>query len=104
MKKNLIDDININDILYRSWGYDQTNIDFYKVIKKTTHYIFYRKLKSTQFESNKMGMTGKVIPSNNFSNDEIKRGRIKEFYGTIHVGKDFLSKWSGKPLENSWYG
>ena len=30
-----IDSIDIGDIWYSSWGYDQTNIDFYQVFKKT---------------------------------------------------------------------
>lgn len=28
-------EIKVNDIFYSSWGYDQTNISFYKVVKKT---------------------------------------------------------------------
>lgn len=34
-----VQDIAIGQIFYSSWGYDQTNIDFYKVIRKTAKTI-----------------------------------------------------------------
>ena len=37
-----IADIKIGDIWYSSWGYNQTNIDFYKVIKKSEKMIWLR--------------------------------------------------------------
>ena len=32
-QKNLINPFKVGDILYNSWGYDQTNIDFYQVVE-----------------------------------------------------------------------
>ena len=34
-----IDDIELGTIFYDSWGYDQTNVDFYKVIRKTAKMV-----------------------------------------------------------------
>jgi hypothetical protein len=50
-----------NDILYAAWGYDQTNIDFYKVLKVTSNF-------ATIIEIAKAGtydpvsMTGTTMP------------------------------------------
>lgn len=34
----------VGDILYSSWGYDQTNIDFYEIVKVTRTQVALRKL------------------------------------------------------------
>ena len=46
-----IEDIQIGDIWYSSWGYDQTNIDFYKVIGKTATMITLRQIGQKYVES-----------------------------------------------------
>lgn len=33
MKKNLVNPFKVGDIFYDSWGYDQTNIDFYQIVE-----------------------------------------------------------------------
>lgn len=42
-----IDQIKPGDIFYCSWGYDQTNIDFYQVIKRTAKMITVRRIGRT---------------------------------------------------------
>ena len=37
-----VKDIEIGDIYVSSWGYDQTNVEYYKVIKKTEKMIWLR--------------------------------------------------------------
>ena len=39
-----IEEIKVGDVWSSSWGYDQTNVDFYKVIKKTNKMIWLRKI------------------------------------------------------------
>lgn len=41
---NQFDDVEIGDILYDSWGYEQTNIDFYQVVAKTKGTITIREI------------------------------------------------------------
>lgn len=31
--------INTGDVLVASWGYDQTNVDFYQVVERTAHMV-----------------------------------------------------------------
>lgn len=33
--KAAFDAVKVGDVFYSSWGYDQTNVDFYKVVAKT---------------------------------------------------------------------
>ena len=39
-----IEEIKVGDVWYSSWGYDQTNVDFYKVIKKSNKMIWLRRI------------------------------------------------------------
>jgi hypothetical protein len=44
--KSINNSVMIGEIFYSSWGYDQTNIDFYQVIKKTPKTITVRRIRS----------------------------------------------------------
>lgn len=35
---------NIGDVFYSSWGYDQTNVDFYEVVRKTAKTVYVREI------------------------------------------------------------
>ena len=66
--------IKVGDIFYNSWGYEQTNIDFYQVIKTTKKTITLKGIKGTAKEYNMQGMNGTVIPlKDNFINDDAIR-------------------------------
>lgn len=34
------DDVTVGDFFYESWGYDQTNVDFFKVVKRTPKGVY----------------------------------------------------------------
>jgi hypothetical protein len=40
-----------NDIIYNSWGYDQTNIDFYKVISTNGKTLKLKQLENDTIET-----------------------------------------------------
>lgn len=100
--------LNVGDVLYCSWGYDQTNIDFYKVLEK--------------IGKNKV----KIIRLNNafnqidseYGQDKVSAGSIKEgaepmikvvnsLYNSVSVYSfASASLWDGQPLyqTNSHFG
>lgn len=49
-------------ILYSSWGYDQTNIDFYEVVRVQGKFATLQKLAAETMEDSPLSMTGKVSP------------------------------------------
>lgn len=112
----------VGDILCSSWGYDQTNIDFYKVVKVSDFYVWIQKVNSEITE-----ITGwahqNVIPTDSStyetrvnSWDEpaeyetrtypIKRHKIQEGYSSGKYGVSLNSYasaylWNGKPQGQS---
>jgi hypothetical protein len=93
--------LKVGDILYSSWGYDQTNIDFYEVTRVTAKSAEIRKLAQTQEVTGFMSGTTEPKPGEYTGEAKLKR-----------VGPDNVISiasyavavpWDGKPKHNSWY-
>ena len=64
--------LKIGDILYSSWGYDQTNIDFYQVIGIIGKHVKIKEIESSMPNGEEGFMTGQVIAvKDKFINDNI---------------------------------
>lgn len=83
----------IGDVFVNSWGYEQTNVDFYQVVKKTAKKLFLRKIGSrmTQTTSWASGYFVPVVDS--FLSDEI----------ITKCGSGSFRKWDGREQYASWY-
>ena len=111
----------VGDILYSSWGYDQTNIDFYKVVKVSEFSVWIQELSKKIVE-----ITGwaheRVVPTDsstyetrNYETNEIETrtyaiSRHKIQYPTWQTEKEYYVKlnsfssaspWDGKPKDAS---
>ena len=73
-------------ILESSWGYDQTNIDYFKIIKRTNDTIFLIPLNSVVTESG--DMRGRCQPGT-----PMQTGEYVSCVGT----------WNGKPIRRRLY-
>lgn len=92
-------DIKVGDIFYTSWGYDQTNIDFYEVVAVRGSRIDMKEL--YQQNVGHEGQDDKVIPAegpNRFKDDKIYTVSARAD-GTVTPLSSFEypSKWDGKP-------
>ena len=109
---NPINEIKVNDIFVYSWGYDQTNIDFFQVIRKTKKCIIIRKIKSKNDYDNQ-SMTGYSMPDiNNFEEDskELRKIPYKYLEGGLADGCNYISfecgcgyAWDGSKQSYSDY-
>ena len=88
-------------IVYR-WGYDQTNVEFYTIIKRTSNYVMLQKMIVTEIEI-KESMSGYCVPDR-FSNKVIRKKVITSEFGEC-VKFDFgIGKvWNGEPMSYSYY-
>jgi hypothetical protein len=50
------------DILYSQWGYDQTNLDFYEVLKVTDNFVSIIQIEQTDTYDPGLYMTGTAMP------------------------------------------
>lgn len=87
-------------IFYASWGYDQTNIDFYQIIAVKGIKVIVRELyQDKQHNAIDHGVTSAIKDS--FKGEEITL-RIGK-YGLKVEQRNTLSKWDGKPVYWSSY-
>ena len=94
-------EIAIGDILYTSWGYDQTNIDFYLVVglvgKATAEYV---SIGSKQVEQTSW-CSADISPDISVKGTDVQRGRIGQ-YG-VKIGSEYASKTKeGQTFHSSW--
>jgi hypothetical protein len=93
--------LKIGDILYTSWGYDQTNVDWYQVTDLFGNSgVILREIGASVTETG--FMSGESLPIRNDFISEPMRKIVRGDYITIDESRTaFL--WNGKPKYNSWY-
>jgi hypothetical protein len=97
----------VGDVIVNTWGYEQTNVEFYHVVKVGNKTIEIVQVRASEVEGSMYshGMACELIPTN----EPLIGGRVY----TLRVkDKGYLSnpqsyyyfhKWSGRPQYCSWY-
>lgn len=75
------------DLLCYSWGYDQTNVDFYQVISRTARKVTIRAIKSSYTATGDMSGRERALP-NQFVESAPEMTKLEQFSPD---GKPFLS-------------
>jgi hypothetical protein len=111
-KTEMVNPFMVGDILESSWGYDQTNVDFYEVVRVTKKSVELRELAKTTTETG--FMSGSTVPVPGKYTGETFLRRV----GAPYRNEDFADKskysvsvtscahaslWDGKPANCSWY-
>ena len=92
------------DIFYHSWGWEQTNIDYYQVVKTTKKTITLKEIEKSIESYN--DMRGSVIPlEGNFKNDEELRKTPYLLDSNWYVKFDYGigKKWEGEAMRFTSY-
>lgn len=97
-------------ILSGNWGWEQTNVTFYRVESRKGDWVSLRPLKAVKTDDGPAAMTGKAIPGEpsgkpllrrKVQSFEIRRGEREEFVkGGEH---DSARLWDGQPKRYSTY-
>ncbi len=99
--------VKVGDVFVSSWGYDQTNVDFYQVVGVTASSARVRRIGKTVV-SGRGEPNEHVMPvPNNFIGDVMtKRIRSSDRPGFRVASYAWASKWNGKPeSQTGWaYG
>ena len=109
---NMNHNFELGSILYDSWGYDQTNIDFYQVVEIKPKSIKIREISGSYVEGTQGFMCSNVKPiSNSFESEPILKkinvsinynGHISYYIKSKH-GAFCHYKESEKGVYSSWY-
>ena len=116
-KKKLNDEINakdhfkVGDFIVNTWGWEQTNVDFYIVTDVKDKTIEIKEVYGSRVEGSDYshGMACEVVPTPRLIEDgKSYKLRVKSGYqGSVALSNPksfyYMHKWSGKPEYNSWY-
>lgn len=95
----------VGHVLYASWGYEQTNIDFFQVTRIIgAHLVEVRAVTQIAADTgNEPWMTGKVIPQPDGFTGEPLRRRVNGRSKSIRIDKVRTAfVWDGRPV--NWTG
>jgi hypothetical protein len=102
-RKNAVHDLVEGDIVYSCWGYEQTNIDFYQVVRVVSPKTVQVRQVAQQTEETGF-MSGKTTPIKDaFIEDAPAMARRAEGSRVCKVDRDHgASTWDGRPVSCSW--
>lgn len=91
----------VGHILCASWGYEQTNVDWYEVVRVTTSSVEVRKIKGNVTTDG--GDRGQVVPmAGEFVGEPLLR-RVNQ-WGSVRIDSSrSASLWEGRPVYWSSY-
>ena len=93
--------VKVGFIFYSSWGYEQTNVDFYQVIEVKGAFVIIRQIE--QVTTEKGFMSGDTTPiKDNFKGEAIRKKVLQ--YNRLRISSfKSASLWDGSPVSCSWY-
>lgn len=105
------DHFSIGDVIVNSWGYEQTNIDFFIVTAVkgktiTVSEVYREQVAGTMYAH---GMACDVVPTTELKpNAKTYNLRVKSGYnGAAALSQPesyyYMHKWDGRPMYKSWY-
>ncbi len=101
--------IEIGTIFFNSWGYEQTNIDWYQVVglTKTKKSLRFRKIEGCKTMNKPQDMQGTTTPLKDsfLSHQKPFLKRIQHYQGEIYIQMESgsLALWDGQPKRFSTY-
>lgn len=109
--------MNTPKILYNSWGYDQTNINFFQVLSETAKTYIVREIHKTNVPGSGgfLSATCLAVPGDFYIPQGEWDTRGREYrvlkpksgsnycHGSVgHSDTQLLGEWDGQPLDYSW--
>lgn len=94
----------VGDLLYSAWGYDQTNVDFYEVVRVSKASVWLRKrLAAITPGAGLSPMSGYSTAADGFASEVVFSRRVG-FYGSVKIDSCSRAyRWHGEPVGCSWY-
>jgi hypothetical protein len=92
-------------IFHYSWGYDQTNCEFYQVIERRGYMVLLKELKQESTGADGFMCDHRTAKKDVFLNDKVLSKKIYFWNGKPHLSFPFgsCSLWDGRPMYCSWY-
>lgn len=100
--------ITVGSILVDTWGWEQTNRDFYKVLKRSGDFVTIQKM-TTKNEYDPLKMTGYKIPLEVNTSEKPFRKKVKKYSHSEgfsirdYAGGGWCELWKGNKVDFTTY-
>jgi len=101
-KKAEADEVQVGGIYYTSWGYDQTNVDFYQVVGRTAKMVKYIPIGKTTYSTG-CAAADEVVADPEIKGKKVYTAKING-NGWRVSSFEFATPWDGKPKHQTAYG
>jgi hypothetical protein len=94
----------VGTIVTNTWGFGQTNVNFYEVVRATPKFVTMRRLNQETKETGFMcGPTTPVLKS--YRSEDTSRHGVGRYNGEVTIGfRHGVGRvWDGTPQQCSWY-
>lgn len=100
--------LEVGDIVYSVWGYEQTNVTFYQVVRvPSVRSAVVRRIVADITEDGAGSMTGTSTPRpgefDPMAKEETHRATGWHALNAGKSGRGSLGKWEGRPCRVTWY-
>lgn len=106
VKPEKLETIKGGDIFVYSWGYEQTNVQFFQVVDRKGCFVWVREVYCLSVAATSLDSDRVVASKNNFIPDEpILRKKICFTGDTAYLNLSsfgWCCKWEGKEMHRSW--
>ena len=103
----LLETVKPGDIFHYSWGYDQTNCEFYQVIERRGYMVFVKEISQETAPGSDNGFMcdHRLAKKDVFLNDKVLQKKVYFSQGKPYLSFPFgsCSLWDGRPCYCSWY-
>jgi len=100
-RKNFQHDIKVGDIFYTSWGYDQTNVNFYEVVALKDKAVVVREVASKTVREDR-GVNYVVAVPKAYVGPPMTK--IPQRGNYLKIGDQHAQRWDGKPKYETAFG
>lgn len=95
--------IEVGTIFVSSWGWEQTNVDFYQVVGVTKNSVKLRRIASEEVRATGHMSADVVALKDHFISDEVITKRVNEHKAVKFNSFTHAHVWDGRPKHRSWY-
>jgi hypothetical protein len=98
--------LQLGDVIYNSWGYDQTNVDFYEVVGVSSNFVSLQSLNCKTSGDAGHSMSGYTSAVRGTASGKVSKHRVSvtSFNANyVNFKHGSGSRWDGQPLYCSWY-
>ena len=95
--------VEVGDIFVYEWGYDQTNVNFFQVVKVSEKTVVVREIESEAVTEEGFMSDRCIARRDKFKSHKEPIRKVVQADSTLRFDYGTGRRWDGRPKDRSWY-